>query len=259
MLSQYALSAYPDKVHAVFGASNSFFDFNTAFQKNVFEQYCSNLEADGTPRFFFFSSGTNEQGDTHESSVDRLVSYLDSARLPKRLHWRHYKEPASHMTIPGLTINRALNELFSPVNQALQASFDLLNAPAQTDSIPWSGFLEKWERAAMKVGTEFPPSLVFFNSIASGYLNDYNSQYNHKKFKLAQDILRKAITYYPDYPGFYSFYASICLETGHEFGAIFWIKKAIQVLKKLKETTIEFRLEERMAIKEVEDGIMNYK
>lgn len=259
MLAQYSMTAFADKVNAVIGASNSYFDFDSPFQKSLFEQYCTDLSAPGTPRYFFFSSGTKSQGDLHESSVNRLVSYLDSFQLPHRFNWQHYQEPAAHMTMPGLTVVRALNELFSPLNQALQSSFDILNSPLQTDSVPWGQYLENWKLASSKIGAPFPPSLAFFNSIASGYLNDYNNHYKDKKYLLAKAVLLKAMTYYPMYPGFYSFYGSICLETGDKSAASAWNKKAGQLLLKLKRATKKFKTEERDSIRELDEAMKNSK
>lgn len=253
MLASWALATYPDQVNAVIAASNSFFDFNTTSQQQLFEQYIARKETvPGRPQFFFFSSGTEAQGDAHEASVVRLETYMQQKKFPSSFYWKCYREPASHISTPGLTHARALNELFSPTVLALQQSFALLNKQEQTDSIPWSAFRQLYNAAGRQLDLPLGPDITFYNSLANGYINDYNEQFKERKLVLSAWVLERGIQDFPGYPGFYSFLAAIKTEQGNEPSARQLLQKGRQVLKSLKFVSESFRAEELAAIEEAE-------
>ena len=253
MLASWALAAYPDQVNAVIAASNSFFDFNTTSQQQLFEQYIARKETvPGRPQFFFFSSGTEAQGDAHEASVARLETYMQQKKFPSSFYWKCYREPASHISTPGLTHARALNELFSPTVLALQQSFALLNKQEQTDSIPWSAFRQLYNAAGRQLDLPLGPDITFYNSLANGYINDYNEQFKDRKLVLSAWVLERGIQDFPGYPGFYSFLAAIKTEQGNKPSARQLLQKGRQVLKSLKFVSESFRAEELAAIEEAE-------
>lgn len=258
MLASYALPAFRGKINAVIAASNSFFDFDTPSQQQLFENYIEEKKLNpGRPHFFYFSSGIQAYGDAHDSSVSKLQAYLSGRVFPADFHWQCYKENTSHITTPGLTTGRALNDLFSPGLKALNTSFDILNNQVQTDSVPWQDYFNAYKEASVSLGLELHPGLSFFNSIASGYLNDYNDRFKGEKLKLTADVLRRGIEIYEGYPGFYSMMASVELESGRPGNAKALLKKAREKLNAARYMTTELKREEWEAIREVEKEISN--
>ncbi len=252
MLSSYALAAFPDQVNAVIAASNSFFDFDTPGQQSLFENYIEQKKRiPGQVQHLYFSSGTDEHGDAHDSSVSKLHSYMRERHFPDNFHWQHYQEKTPHMTVPGLTTGRALNDLFSPFTLALQQSFAVVKKQAQKDSVPWNAYREIYRNASALVGLELSPDLTFYNSIASAYLNDYTEQFKERRFALASVVLEKGILDFPDYPGFYSYLASIKLEQGEKKAAAKLLHQAAQTLKNLKFANSDLLKEEQAAIDEL--------
>lgn len=252
MLSSYALAAFPDQVNAVIAASNSFFDFDTPEQQSLFEHYVERKKrVPGQVQHFYFSSGTDEHGDAHDSSVSKLYSYMKERRFPINFHWQHYQEKTPHMTMPGLTTGRALNDLFSPFTLALQQSFGVVKKQAHKDSVPWNAYREIYRNASALVGLELNPDLSFYNSVASAYLNDYTEQFKDRRFALASAVLEQGIKDYPDYPGFYSFLASIKLEEGEKKAAANLLQQAAVTLRNLKFANPDMLKEEQAAIDEL--------
>ena len=171
--------------------------------------------------------------------------------FPDNFHWQHYQEKTPHMTVPGLTTGRALNDLFSPFTLALQQSFAVVKKQAQKDSVPWNAYREIYRNASALVGLELSPDLTFYNSIASAYLNDYTEQFKERRFALASVVLEKVILDFPDYPGFYSYLASIKLEQGEKKAAAKLLHQAAQTLKNLKFANSDLLKEEQAAIDEL--------
>ena len=252
MLSSYALAAYPDQVNAVIAASNSFFDFDTPEQQSLFENYIEQKKrVPGKVQHFYFSSGTDENGDAHDSSVSKLYSYMRERRFPVNFHWQHYQEKTAHMTVPGLTTGRALNDLFSPFTGALQQSFGVVKNQVQKDSVPWSTYQDIYRKASSVLGLELLPDLTFYNSIASAYLNDYTEQFKERRFALAAVVLEKGIKDYPEYPGFYSYLASIKLEQGEKQAAGKLLQQAQLKLENLHFANPDLLQEEKAMIDEL--------
>jgi enterochelin esterase-like enzyme len=252
MLSSYALAAFPDQVNAVIAASNSFFDFDTPAQQTLFENHIDRKNhIPGTPQYFYFSSGSNEHGDAHDSSVSKLNRYMSAQNFPGNFHWRHYRESTPHITVPGLTNGRALNDLFSPCTRALQRCFLVVNSQTQNDSVPWSVYQDIYNDASALLGLELRPDLSFYNSLASAYLNDYSSQFKERRFSLATSVLEHGISAYPAYPGFYSDLASVKLEQGDTLAARKLLQQAQVKLKSLHYAHPGLLMEEKAAINEL--------
>lgn len=252
MLSSYALAAFPDQVNAVIAASNSFFDFDTPEQQSLFENYIEQKkQVPGKVQHFYFSSGTDENGDAHDSSVSKLYSYMKERRFPVNFHWQHYQEKTPHMTVPGMTTGRALNDLFSPFTGALQQSFGVVKNQVQKDSVPWSAYQDFYRKASSVLGLELRPDLTFYNSIASAYLNDYTEQFMDRRFALASAVLEQGIKDYPEYPGFYSYLASIKLEQGEKQAAGKLLQQAQLKLKNLHFANPDLLQEEKATIDEL--------
>lgn len=252
MLSSYALAAFPDQVSAVIAASNSFFDFDTPEQQSLFENYIEQKKrVPGKVQHFYFSSGTDENGDAHDSSVSKLYSYMKERRFPVNFHWQHYQEKTPHMTVPGMTTGRALNDLFSPFTGALHQSFGVVKNQVQKDSVPWSAYQDIYRKASSVLGLELRRDLSFYNSIASAYLNDYTEQFKDRRFALASAVLEQGIKDYPGYPGFYSFLASIKLEQGEKQAAGKLLHQALLKLKNLHFANPDLLREEKESIDEL--------
>jgi predicted alpha/beta superfamily hydrolase len=252
MFSSYALAAFPGQVNAVIASSNSFFDFDNPAQQVLFENYITEKKKQpGQPQFFYFSSGSKENGDPHDSSVTKLNNYMSAKEFPDNFHWQHYRENTPHITVPGMTTGRALNDLFSPCTKALQRCFAIVNKQVQTDSVPWSDYLGSYKEAAAYLGLDLRPDLSFYNSIASTYMNDYNSQFKEHRFYLASVVLQQGIAAYPAYPGFYSSLAGIKLEQGDKNAARKLIQQAQMKIKAMKYCNPELLKEEKASIDEL--------
>lgn len=252
MLSSYALAAFPDQVNAVIASSNSFFDFDTPAQQTLFENHMSaKLQLPGQPQYFYFSSGSFEHGDAHDSSVSKLNRYMSERKFPVNFHWTHFRENTPHMTVPGMTTGRALNDLFSPCTQAMQRCFSVVNTQKQSDSIPWASYESIYQEASARLGLELRPDLTFYNSVASAYLNDYNNQFKERRFSLAIAMLEKGISAYPGYPGFYSYLATVKLEQGDKPAARNLLQQAQVKLMLLKYAHADLLLEEKATISEL--------
>jgi len=172
-------------------------------------------------------------------------------RFPVNFHWQHYQEKTAHMTVPGLTTGRALNDLFSPFTGALQQSFGVVKNQVQKDSVPWSTYQDIYRRASSVLGLELLPDLTFYNSIASAYLNDYTEQFKERRFALAAVVLEKGIKDYTEYPGFYSYLASIKLEQGEKQAAGKLLQQAQLKLENLHFANPELLQEEKAMIDEL--------
>lgn len=252
MLSSYSLAAFPEKVNAVIAASNSFFDFNNEKQQLLFETHIRNIrDGKGSPQFFYFSSGSLENGDAHDTSVAKLNSYMKAQQFPAHFHWKYYREKTPHISVPGITTGRALNDLFSPVTEALQRSFSVVNNQYQSDSVPWSAYQSIYKDASDNLGFTVEPDITFYNSLASAYLNDYNDRFKESRYKLATNVLERAIIAFPAYPGFYSFLSSVNLEAGNKSAARKFLQQAGLKLKMLRFANQDQLNEEKAAIKEL--------
>lgn len=252
MLSSYALAAFPGQVNAVIASSNSFFDFDNPAQQALFENYIVQKEKQpGQPQFFYFSSGSKENGDPHDSSVTKLNNYMSAKEFPVNFHWQHYRENTMHITVPGMTTGRALNDLFSPCTRVIQQCFTIVNKQVQTDSVPWVDYLGIYKDASSYLGLDLQPDLSFYNSIASAYINDYNNQFKENRFTLATAVLKQGIAAYPAYPGFYSSLAGIKLEQGDKLAARKLVLQAQASVKALRYCNPELLKEEKASINEL--------
>ena len=252
MLSSYALAAFPEKVHAVIASSNSFFDFNNQEQQTLFEKYIDQKrQVPGHPQHFYFSSGTIANGDVHDTSVSKLSRYMSARQLPADFHWQYYREKTPHITVPGMTTGRALNDLFSPATEALQTCFSVVNNQVQTDSVPWAAYLNIYQAAADAIGMKLQPDLIFYNSLASAYMNDYHDRFKEKRFALATAVLQNGAAAYPAYPGFYSYLAAVKLEAGDRVEARKYLQQAVQRLKKLRFANQDILEEEQASVAEL--------
>jgi hypothetical protein len=252
MLSSYALAAFPGKVNAVIASSNSFFDFNNQEQQKLFEAYIDQKrKSPGLPRHFYFSSGTIANGDVHDTSVSKLNRYMTAQQFPAEFHWTYYQEKTPHITVPGMTTGRALNDLFSPVTEALQNCFSVVNSQVQNDSVPWTAYLNAYQAAADVIGMKLQPDLTFYNSLASAYMNDYHGRFKEKRFALAESVLSKGIAAYPGYPGLYSYLAAVKLESGDRTAARKFLQQAVQCLKKLRFANQDMLREEKASVAEL--------
>lgn len=256
MLSSYALAAFPDKVNAVIASSNSFFDFNNQEQQKLFEKYINQKrQVPGQPQHFYFSSGTMANGDVHDTSVSKLNRYMTAQQFPADFHWQYYQERTPHMTVPGMTTGRALNDLFSPLTAALQNCFSIVNNQVQNDSVPWSVYQNIYQAAADSIGLELQPDLTFYNSLASAYMNDYLDRFKEKRLMLAADVLSKGIAAYPGYPGFYTYMADVKLEAGDRTTARKYLQQAELRLKGLRFLSEDFIAEEKASISGVKEWL----
>ncbi len=213
MLSCFAISKFPAGVNAIIASSNSYFDFDSNYQQQLFEEFITAKKLNNKQQhFYYFSGGTVANGDRHDSSVNKLNRYFKKQKFPSSFRWRYYSEPTGHLTTPGLTVGRALNDIFNPYTIAINRALKIVNNQTYNDSVPLNQYAKAYTEASKQCGLLLQPDLTFYNSIASAYLNDYNNVFKEKKNKLATIVLNEAIKHYPGYAGFYSMLAEIAIE-----------------------------------------------
>jgi len=166
-------------------------------QKKQFEFFLNEIEKSRSQYFLTFSSGTNFQLDYHEASVDSFANYLNDLQIPGKLTIMHVKEPVDHFVIPGLTVNRALANIFESYRKAAINSLEVIQGQQQNDSVPWRQYLSFYEEQSVYYGFKIVPDLLFYNSIASSYANDYDGVFKDKSSVLALEVLLKCVERYP--------------------------------------------------------------
>lgn len=260
MLSCYAITKFPAQVNAIIASSNSFFDFNSAYQQAAFEEFIAAKHNDSLRQhFYYFSSGTQINGDPHDSSVHKLNNYMQQQHFPSSFHWKYYAENTGHMTTPGLTTGRALNDLFNPTTMAINQCFDIVNKQSYNDSVPFHAYKTVYKEASIRNGFSLQPEIVFYNSIASAYLNDYNNIFKDNKNKLAAAVLKEGIVHYPGFAGFYSLLAEIAIENKKPAEAKALLIKAKQKLNSSSYYSTTVKKEELEYINELEKLLASKK
>jgi predicted alpha/beta superfamily hydrolase len=207
ILASYAMSVAPDNFQAVICSSSAYFDFGSEHQKMQFEKFLTEITSSDKQYHYYFSSGFEKHGDPHENSVNEMAYYLKThPSLPDNFQWDFLIGRAGHYSTPGFTVNPALLDLFSPYNRALQRCFHLLEDSVVANRVPLDQFQEIYSQSSVELGYVLKPDLLFYNSIASAYYNDYQNDFGEKNVGYCLKILLNAIQ---DYPDSYEFYAWI--------------------------------------------------
>lgn len=193
----YALSARPDFFNGAIASSAARFDFDDAYQKEIFEQFLA--EAPHFDKHFqiYFSSGKESFGDKHEESVSQLIEFLESQDLPDNVHWKAFQEEVGHFIIPGFTVNRSLLGIFRPYTEAINRCFEIIKDPTFSTQVPWPQYESEYQKASVKLGYKVQPDMLFYNSFASSYSNDYEGLFGNQRTLLVAEILERAVRSYP--------------------------------------------------------------
>ena len=228
IFSSYALSKRPDFFNGVIANSVSNFDFGDKYQQNQFEDFLSNIGSNAHKYYYYFSVGEQSYGDLHESSVDTLNAYLNAKKLPENFEWKYYKYQVAHDITPGVTVANALSEIFKEYGRRIDICFQL--AKGSRTKVPWNDFLGFYATLSTDLGFKIEPSVLFYNSIASDYYNDYNGIYGENRLGFTLEILFKAIEKYPKNFEYYSWIGEIYMtrkeiEKGNEY-----LNKAIELI-----------------------------
>jgi hypothetical protein len=231
IFSSYAFSKYHPIIHAVVASSTANFDFGDKYTQVLFEDLLKTVEKTPTQYFLTYSSGTDFQLDYHETSVDSFTNYLGKASVPANLTIQHIKEPVDHFVIPGLTVGRALSNIYESYRTAAILSLNLIQTQQQNDSVPWSQYLSFYNEQSLHYGFTISPDLLFYNSIASSYAADYNGVFKEKSATLALDVLLKCAAYYPFEYGTHLWISEIYLELKNYPLAIEYAEKSKALLK----------------------------
>ncbi|NRB84669.1 MAG: hypothetical protein HRU49_13020 [Winogradskyella sp.] len=252
IFSSYALSKSPVFFNGVIASSVSNFDFGDKQQQTQFEFFLNKIPSIPQKYYYYFSVGEQLYGDLHETAVDALNSYLISKDLPKNLEWKYYKYKVAHNLTPGLTISRALSEIFKDYGKRINICFNL--AKASKNKVPWDDFQELYSSLSSKLGFEILPSKLFFNSIASEYYNDYDNIYGTKKLDFTLEVLVKAIEKYPKDFSYFSWIGETYMTRKDYEKGLQFLNRSIELINNDKTISISDRIsyiEEIEALKKI--------
>lgn len=198
IFAMYALSSRSDFFTGGVASSAAYFDGGSEVQKKVFDDFIKQNRKTQEKKYFYFSSGTDYFGDGHESFCDQLNEYLKEALKETNIEWAFIKEDADHFTIPGLTVNRALNNIFREYRVAQQECFEVLKSEKYATAVPWELFAEIYKKSTRKAGYEIVPDLTFYFSMASAYANDYDGFFKDNSSNFALELLLEGEKVYPN-------------------------------------------------------------
>lgn len=239
IFSTYALSSRYDFFNGAIANSTSNFDFGDSLQQKQFEIFLEGIKGVKHNYFLCFSSGESKYGDPHEPYVDLFREYLKGHPLPDNLLWADYKEAVGHMAIPGLATGRPLAFIFSTYRLALENCLKIVNDSTYANLVPWKQYLEEYEKASASLGYTLHPDLVFFNSIASSYYNDYFGFFKENSLPFSTEVLEKAVAYYPNDYDLLTWLAANYVEMQQDDKAIAYRNKAIAAINHNSGLTLE--------------------
>lgn len=197
IFGMYALAKRSDYFTGCIASSAAYFDGGSEVQKKVFDDFIKENKKSKVKKYFYFSAGTAFYGDGHEPFCDELNAYLSKALEGSNVEWAYIKEDADHFTIPGLTVNRALNNIFRGYRSALQSCFDELKKPENAQAVAWDKFNAIYTRASQNAGYEILPDLTFYFSLASAYSNDYEGLFKENSTEFTLQMLLQGEKKYP--------------------------------------------------------------
>ncbi len=248
ILSSYALSKSPEFFNGIIANSVSNFDFGDNFQQQQFEEFLNSIKSKHQKYYFYFSVGEKAYGDLHETAVDSLNLYLNLKKIPRNLQWKYCKHQVAHDLTPGVTVSKALSEIFKDYGRRIDLCFDF--AKKSKNEVPWEKFLGLYSRISTDLGFKIEPSELFYNSIASEYYNDYNNIYGDKKLYFTLEILLKAKEKYPHSFDYHAWIGEIYLDLGETKRGKDYLDKAIELIKTNKSIS---EIERRNYLKEIEN------
>jgi hypothetical protein len=197
IFGMYALSKRSDYFTGCIASSAAYFDGGSQIQKKVFDNFIKENKKSKVKKYFYFSAGTSFYGDGHEPFCDELNAYLSNVMEGTNIEWAYFKEDADHFTIPGLTVNRALNNIFRGYRSALQACFEELKNPENAKYVIWDKFNSIYSKASQTSGFEILPDLTFYFSLASTYSNDYEEFFKENSIDFTLQMLLQGEKKYP--------------------------------------------------------------
>jgi len=256
IFSSYALSRNFDFFNGAIASSTADFDFGDKYQKLQFEEFLDTIATAPNDYYLYFSTGEKRYGDTHEPRVDIFNAYLLDQDLPANFHWKYYKENVGHFVIPGLTVNRALSEIFTNYRDVLWNCFKIVNDSTYADNVPWEKYLEQYRLVSENMGYPLRPDMLFFNSIASSYQNDYNNHFGDNKFKYALIVLLEAIKTYPNNYDLSSWIGEIYMTQGDSKNGMMYLDKTIELINNDESLS---KQEKENVVKEVTQNIQEKK
>ncbi len=256
IFSSYALSKKYDFFNGAIASSTSNFDYGNANQQLQFEEFLDTIATAPHDYYLYFSSGEKRYGDGHEPRVDIFNAYLLDQKLPVKFHWKYYKENVGHYVIPGLTVNRALSEIFTDYRDVLWNCFKIVNDSTNVDNVPWEKYLDQYSLVSERMGYPLHPDLTFFNSIASSYANDYNNRFQENKFKFALFVLLEAIKTYPNDYDLFSWIGELYMVQGDNKNGMKYLNKTIELINNTESLSQQ---DKENKVKEVTQNIQEKK
>jgi len=247
IFSLYALSVRPDFFNSVIASSASNFDFGDEYQHEQFEKFLDGATSSNRHYNIHFSSGRMEYRDMHETSVDQFTDYLKNRDIPENVKWTAHKANVDHYAIPGMTVNRALADIFLPYSIAINRCFDIIKDSTYSASVPWERYHEEYAKASVEMGYPVQPDLLFFNSFASDYTNDYNELFKENKDAFCMEVLKEAVQYYPGDFNFQLWLGELYAESGDNDQSVYHIqlgRKLVAESKRLSDSERKELLDE---------------
>jgi predicted alpha/beta superfamily hydrolase len=256
IFSSYALSKKYDFFNGAIASSTSNFDFGKENQQLQFEEFLDTIASAPHDYYLYFSTGEKKYGDGHEPRVDIFNAYLLDQKLPGNFHWKYYKESVGHYVIPGLTVNRALSEIFTDYRDVLRNCFKIVNDSTYADNVPWEKYLDEYSLVSKRMGYPIHPDLTFFNSIASSYVNDYNNLFQENKFNFAIFVLLEAIKTYPNDYDLSSWIGELYMTQGDSKNGMMYLNKTIELINNNENLS---KQDKENKVKEVTQNIQEEK
>ncbi len=212
IFAMYALAKQPDYFVGCIASSAAYFDGGSKVQKKVFDDFIEKNIKSQDKKYFYFSAGTEFYGDGHEPFCDELNAYLSKAMTGTNIEWAYIKEDADHFTIPGLTVNRALNNIFRDYRKTLQTCFVEIKKPENANAVASKKFEEIYKNASSEAGYEILPDLTFYFSLASAYSNDYDGLFKENANDFSLAMLLEGEKNYPQVCEFIDWIREIYIE-----------------------------------------------
>lgn len=228
IFSSYALSKEFDFFNGTIASSTAYFDFGDSYDKQIFENFMNSINSSSHKYYLYFSSGEKKYGDLHEKSVDLFNAYLNDKTFPSIFEWQHYKFKVEHSLTPGLTVSRSLSSIFKDYGNRVHNCIDIINNPDYANEVPWEQYEQVYTDISRDLGFTIKPTHIFFNSIASGYYNDYSNLFKKNNLNLSLEVLLKAMKVYPNDYEYSSWIAENYYELKDFKNGNYWINKSIE-------------------------------
>ena len=197
--TSHLLSQRPNELLGVVSAS-PFFAQKTTNHVDLVAEALTRVEREHN--LYYLLSVGDTVVDTDE--YYDMMAQLERVQLADNIIVRGYEYPgADHIVVPGLTLNRALYDIFEEWNAA-QMRFH-----RTTDSKIGAVHFEEQEQVLKAYGQNIPFGLGVYNGTGWRFYNDGNK-------KAAVGCWRQLVRHYPQFSYGYVFIAEALMDTGYD-------------------------------------------